>query len=52
MLAGAVALGRLIRLANDCELEETWSSGRNLDRCDGALPLGEVVAVVRNDVYD
>lgn len=52
VLGGAVTLGRLIRLAKDCELDETWSSGRNLDRCVAALLLGEVVAVVRSEVYD
>lgn len=49
----AVALGRLMRLAKDCEFVETWSSGINLDRWalpDG-LVLGEALPVARNDEY-
>lgn len=51
-----VAFGRLMRLAKDCELLETWSSGTNLDRwepVDACVALLEdSVVFARSDAYE
>lgn len=44
--------GLLIRLAKDCELVETWSSGVNFGRWVPRDGPGLVEVVVRRDEYD